>query len=44
MDGLKSKNARQRTECLDIMSSFIEDFGNNKYHIILYKKFIHIIL
>lgn len=27
MEGLKSKNARQRTECLEIMGSLIEGFG-----------------
>ncbi|XP_018326942.1 protein mini spindles isoform X2 [Agrilus planipennis] len=27
MEGLKSKNARQRTECLDIMGSLIENYG-----------------
>ncbi|KAJ8937291.1 hypothetical protein NQ318_020341 [Aromia moschata] len=27
MEGIKSKNARQRAECLDVMGSIIEDFG-----------------
>uniref|UniRef100_A0A1Y1JZU4 TOG domain-containing protein n=2 Tax=Photinus pyralis TaxID=7054 RepID=A0A1Y1JZU4_PHOPY len=27
MEGIKSKNARQRTECLDIMGSLIENYG-----------------
>ncbi|XP_063227944.1 protein mini spindles [Bacillus rossius redtenbacheri] len=27
MDGLKSKNARQRTECLDLLGSLIESYG-----------------
>ncbi|CAK9821655.1 Protein mini spindles [Anthophora retusa] len=27
MEGLKSKNARQRTECLDQLGSFIENYG-----------------
>jgi len=27
MDGLKSKNARQRTECLDELGNLIEEFG-----------------
>lgn len=29
MEGVKSKNARQRAECLDVMGSIIEDFGEN---------------
>lgn len=27
MEGLKSKNARQRAECLEVMGSIIEDYG-----------------
>lgn len=27
MDGLKSKNARQRAECLDVMCSILEEYG-----------------
>lgn len=27
MEGLKSKNARQRAECLEVMGSLIQDFG-----------------
>lgn len=27
MDGIKSKNARQRAECLEVMGSIIEDYG-----------------
>ncbi|CAH1965388.1 unnamed protein product [Acanthoscelides obtectus] len=27
MEGIKSKNARQRAECLDVLGSLIEDFG-----------------
>lgn len=27
MEGLKSKNARQRTECLEVMGSLLEDYG-----------------
>ncbi|XP_056629748.1 protein mini spindles isoform X2 [Diorhabda sublineata] len=27
MDGVKSKNARQRAECLEVMGGIIEDFG-----------------
>lgn len=27
MEGLKSKNARQRTECLEVMGSIISDYG-----------------
>lgn len=27
MEGLKSKNARQRAECLEVMGSLIEDYG-----------------
>ncbi|XP_068082829.1 protein mini spindles [Anabrus simplex] len=27
MEGLKSKNARQRTECLDLLGSLIENYG-----------------
>lgn len=27
MEGLKSKNARQRTECLEVMGSIIADYG-----------------
>ncbi|KAK5643087.1 hypothetical protein RI129_006932 [Pyrocoelia pectoralis] len=27
MEGIKSKNARQRTECLEVMGSLIEDYG-----------------
>ncbi|KAJ8966867.1 hypothetical protein NQ314_003261 [Rhamnusium bicolor] len=27
MEGVKSKNARQRAECLEVMGSIIEDFG-----------------
>ncbi|KAF5301408.1 hypothetical protein FQA39_LY02137 [Lamprigera yunnana] len=29
MEGLKSKNARQRTECLEVMGSLLEDYGMN---------------
>jgi len=29
MEGLKSKNARQRTECLDELSFLIETYGMN---------------
>lgn len=29
MDGLKSKNARQRAECLEVMGTIIEDHGLN---------------
>ena len=32
MEGLKSKNARQRAECLDVMSSIIEGFGKKIPH------------
>lgn len=28
MEGVKSKNARQRAECLEVMGSIIEDFGD----------------
>ncbi|KAJ8911338.1 hypothetical protein NQ315_014182, partial [Exocentrus adspersus] len=28
MEGVKSKNARQRAECLEVMSSIIEEFGS----------------
>lgn len=27
MEGVKSKNARQRAECLDVMSLIIQDYG-----------------
>lgn len=32
MEGLKSKNARQRTECLDELGSLIEIYGMNACH------------
>lgn len=43
MEGVKSKNARQRAECLEVMGSIIEDFGIYiKLHLLM--KFVTVLL
>lgn len=37
MEGVKSKNARQRAECLEVMGSIIEDFGKKLILVVTFK-------